>query len=36
MEGKFSMEGNCTKEGNITGKGDLAMPPPMTVILPRM
>jgi hypothetical protein len=36
MEGKFSTEGNCTKEGNVTGKGDLATPPPMTVILPRM
>jgi hypothetical protein len=36
MEGKFSTEGNCTEEGNITGKGDLATPPPMTVILPRM
>jgi hypothetical protein len=36
MEGKFSMEGNCTEEGNITGKGDLATPPLMTVILPRM
>ena len=36
MEGKFSTEGNCTKEGNITRKGDLATPPQMTVILPRM
>jgi hypothetical protein len=36
MEGKFSTEGNCTEEGNVTRKGDLATPPPMTVISPRM